>query len=563
MLSKIVSKLGWGKLKESFLQYSFSKLKADLWAGTLVAVVAFPSVMAFAMLAGLSPVIGLHSFIIATLVGVFFGVSNFMVMGPTNIIALMIASALGVLSAPGFTAMEIVIMITLVTGVLQIILSLIDFGRLTSYISRPVITGLITGVAVAIAGDQIPEILGITVEAENIVASIYQTVGNITATNFYTLFIGLSTLVIILGTRKILPKAPDYLVGVASSIGLVYLFGLEPYVELIGSFEGSLPSFSLPTFSPEMVINILSYSFAIAMLGFIDVVTITEFNNKGAMNGEDINKDFLGLGVVNVACSFFGGFVGGGSFSRSFVNFEAGAKTRFSQFIAGLFVLIFLLFFSSIISLLPLASLSAILILVAFQMVDVEEIKRILKTTRFDFIVFMATFLATALIPRLDYAVYFGILLSLILVLKDSSDVNYSYLKIKEETVNQRQLEELEGDDQVIIDFSGILRFNTVCNLEEDLEEAFEEGKIFILRMRNVEKVDMTTISQLEEFVDKVRDVGGDVFFAGLPEKIKEDFRRYGLIDKLGTKNYFPKENELFSSSKKALKKAEKENGDD
>jgi len=561
MLKRLVKLFGWKELKESTLNYNLSDFKADLWAGILVSVVAFPSVMAFAMLAGLSPITGLHSFIIATLVGVFFGVSSFMVMGPTNIIALMIASALGVLTIPNLSNMEIVIMITLLVGVIQIILSLIDFGSITSYISRPVIAGLITGVAVVIAGDQIPEIMGITVDAENIITSIYQTVNSINSTNFYTLFVGLSTLVVILGIRKIIPKAPDYLIGVVLSIGLVSIFGLDSHVELIGSFDSSLPSLSLPVVEPEVALNLLSYSFAIAMLGFIDVVTITEFNNRGAMNREEINKDFLSLGVVNVACSFFGGFVGGGSFSRSFVNFEAGAKTRFSQLIAGLFVLLFLLFFSSIISLLPLASLSAILILVAFQMVDFEEIKRIIKTTKFDFIIFGATFLATVFMPRLDYAVYFGILLSLILVLRNSSDVNYSYLEIKEEKVNQQQLKELEGDDQVIIDFSGILHFNTVCNLEEDLEEAFEEGgKTFILRMRNVERVDMTTISQLEEFVDKVRDAGGDVFFAGLPKEIRKDFERYGFTEKLGKKNYFPKEQEIFSSSKKALKRAE-ENG--
>lgn len=561
MFDKIVAKLGWRDLKKTFSNYNLSKLKADFWAGILVAVIAFPSVMAFAMLAGLNPITGLHSFIIATLVGFFFGVSDFMVMGPTNIIALMIASAIGVLSFPGLTVMEMVIALTLLTGLIQVVLSWVNFGKLTSYISRPVITGLITGVAFAIAGDQIPEILGLELEGANLFTSLYGTMQNIGSVNPYTLFIGVSTIVIVLGVRKIIPKAPDYLLAIAFSIALVYLFGLEGQLEVLGSFSDSLPSLTIPNFNPEIIPNLLSYAFAIAMLGFIDVVTITEFKNKGAIDSEEINRDFLGLGLVNVACSFFSGFAGGGSFSRSFVNYQSGAKTRLSQFIAGIFVLIFLAFFSSLISLLPLASLSAILVLVAFQMVDLKEIKKIIKTTKFDLIVFLATFSATILMPRLDYAVYFGILLSLILVLRNSSDVNYSYLKIKEEKVNQRQLEELEGDDQVIIDFSGILHFNTVCNLEKDLKEAFKEGKVFILRMRNVEQVDITTISQLEEFVDEVRKAGGDVFFAGLSEKIKDDFQRYGLTEKLGSKNYFPKEEELFSSSKKALEIAEKENG--
>ncbi|MGM0439197.1 MAG: SulP family inorganic anion transporter [Patescibacteria group bacterium] len=556
-MKKLLEKLGWIDLKEALLNYNFEKFKSDFLAGALVAVVAFPSVMAFAMLAGLNPINGLHSLMIATIIGALFGVSSFMVMGPTNIIALLIANAVGVIAIGSLSVMEAVIILTLLTGIIQVILSFINFGKLAGFISRPVIVGLITGVAVAIAGDQLPKILGLQIEAENILTSIYYSLINIQAVNLYTLFIGLSTILIVIVVRRFSSRAPDYLLAVLFSILLIYFFGLESEVELIGSFQNSLPEFSIPNLNFDLIARLLSYAFAAAMLGFIDVVTITEFNRKGAVDEKEINQDYLGLGIVNIACSLFGGFVGGGSFSRSFVNFKAGAKTRISQLIAGLFVLLFLIFFSSVISLLPVASLSAILILVAFQMVDLDEIKKILRTTRFDSLIFASTFVATVFIPRLDYAVYIGILFSLILVIKNSSKVNYSYLKIDGEEINQHDLEDLEGENQIIIDFSGTLHFNTVCNLEKELGAAFEKGDVFILRMRNVESVDITTLSELEQFVDKVRNNGGDVFFAGLPAHLEKDFKKYGLIGKLGERNYFSKEKGVFTASKKAIKEVE------
>jgi len=302
----------------------------------------------------------------------------------------------------------------------------------------------------------------------------------------------------------------------------------------------------------------LSFAFAIAMLCFIEVVTITEFKQKGAVNEREVEKDFLGLGIINIFCSFFNGFAGGGSFTRSFANYQAGAKTRFAQLIAGVFTLLLLFFLSPLIAGLPIASLGAILIIIAFRMVDPEKIKLVLKTTHFDALIFIITFLSVILISRLDYAVYLAVLFSLILVIKDTSDVNYSYLKIKENEVNQASLSELKEEDQIIIDFSGMLHFNAVQNLKKDLEEAFEKSNNFVIRMRSVEEMDITTISQLEEFIDEVRKKGGDVFFSGVSSKINDELCKYGLIDKLGEGNCFTKEKEFFSASKKAIKKAKK-----
>ncbi|MEF8847083.1 MAG: SulP family inorganic anion transporter [Candidatus Paceibacterota bacterium] len=557
---QIAEKFGWLKLRQEVSSYSLNTFKSDLWAGALVAAIAIPSVMAFAMLARFNPVYGIYSFVIAGIAATFVGVSAYAIVGPTSVVALMISSALGTLAITGPEKLGAVLLLTLMVGVIQIILSFFDFGKLANYISRSVIVGLITGVAVIIAVGQLTRILGVEqIHEGNVISYLYQIGVNIGSINLAPLFIALATIIVVLIGKEVLTKAPAYLLAIGTSVGLVYLFGLEAEVQLVGDFQGVFPGFNFPTLNLSLARKFLSYSFTIAMLGFLEVVTVSEFDSKGAVDEEDINKEYLRLGVANVACSLFGGFAGGESFTRSFINHEAGAKSRFSQLIAVIFVLIFMVFFGWIIKYFPFASLGAILILIAFEMVDWEEIKKIVTATRFDTLIFFVTFFTVILVPRLDYAVYLGILFSLLLLVKDSSNVNYSYLKIEDEEIDQMQPSKLEEKDQVIMDLSGDLHFAATEDLRKKLEEAIQKEKVLIIRMRNVDDIDMTVIEELEEVINKAKQRDVQVFFTGLSSVLQRKFKKAGLIEKLGQDHFFTREKELFKASKEAIKKAEED----
>ena len=447
-------------------------------------------------------------------------------------------------------------LLTLMVGLIQKIHSFFDFGKLANYISRSVIVGLVTGVAVIIAVGQLTRILGVEqMHEENVVLHLYRIGANIGNINLAPLLIALVTIGVVLIGKRILTKAPAYLLAIGISVGLVYFFGLETELQLVGDFQGVFPGFNLPTLDLALARKLLSYSFTIAMLGFLEVVTVSEFNSKGSVDEDEINKEYLRIGVANTACSLFGGFAGGESFTRSFINHEAGAQSRFSQLIAVVFVLAFVIFFGWIIKYFPLASLGAILILIAFEMVDWEEIKKIVGITKFDTLVFFVTFAGVILIPRLDYAVYLGILFSLLLLVKDSSNVNYSYLKIGDKEVDQTQPSKLEGD-QVIMDLSGDLHFAATEDLKKQLEETLREESILILRMRNVDDIDITVIEELDEIIDEAKE-DKDVFFTGLTSDLQDKFKKAGLIDKLGEDHFFTQEKKLFTASRKAVKKVE------
>ena len=555
---QIGKKLGWPELQREVLDYDLRTLKSDFWAGALVAAIAVPSVMAFAMLAGLNPVYGIYSFIIAAIAATFVGVSTYAIVGPTSVVALMIASALGTLVITGPEKLGAVLLLTLMVGVIQIALSFLDFGKLANYISRSVIVGLVTGVAVVIAVGQLTRILGFEqMHEENVILHLYKIGANIGSINLIPLLIGFATIVVVLIAERVLSKAPAYLLAIGFSVGLIYFFGLETEVQLVGDFQGVFPGFNLPVLDLTLARKLFSYSFTIAMLGFLEVVTVSEFGGKGAVNEEEVNKEYLRVGVANTVCSLFGGFAGGESFTRSFINHEAGAKSRFSQLIAAIFVLAFVFFFGWVIKYFPFASLGAILILVAFEMIDWEEIKKIVGTTKSDTLMFFVTFFAVILIPRLDYAVYLGILFSLLLLVKDSSNVNYSYLKIGDEEVDQTQPGKIKSKNQVVIDLSGDLHFATAENLRKQLKEASQKETTLILRMRNVDDIDMTIIEELEGFIDEIREKKNDIFFTGLTDDLEDKFQKAGLIDKLGEDHFFTQEKKLFTASKKAVKKAE------
>lgn len=555
---QIGKKLGWPELREEVLNYDLSTFKTDFWAGALVAAIVIPSVMAFAMLAQLNPVYGIYSFVIAAIAATFVGVSAYAIVGPTSVVALMIASAFGTLSISGPEKLGAVLLLTLMVGIIQIVLSFLDFGKLANYISRSVIVGLVAGVAVIIAISQLTRILGIEqIHEENVFLQLYRIGMNVSNVSLTPLLVAVVTVVVILVVEKVLAKAPAYLLAIGVSMGLVYFLGLESELQLVGDFQGASAGFSPLALDFTLAKKLFSYSLAIAILGFLEVVTVSEFDDKGAVDEEKVNKEYLRLGVVNTACSLFGGFAGGQSFTRSFVNYKAGARTRFSQLIAAVLVLVFALFFSGVIKYFPLTSLGAILILVAFEMIDWEEIKKIISTTKSDALMFIITFFAVIFIPRLDYAVYLGILFSLLLLIKDSSNVNYSYLKVGDKEVDQASSEVIKNENKVIMDLTGDLNFATAGNLRGQMKEVLEKETTLILRMRNVDDIDMTVIEELEEFIDQAKQKDGDIFFTGLSSELREEFEKAGLIEKLGKDHFFSKEKELFTASKKAIRKAE------
>lgn len=543
--------------------YKKKYLKNDFSAGLAVAAVSFPQVMAYALLAGVNPVYGLYTFIMSTIIATFTGRSSYMVVGPTNMVAVTIASSLNALEiVDAGNYMQFVFLLTFMIGAVQVVLGSLQVGSLVHFVSQPVIVGLTVGVSLIIMTSQLEKILGLTLENSggNVLSVLYSVLTHLDVINFYAFFMGIFSIGVIIFCKKFVSWLPPYLFSVSISLIIVYLFNLENYLEVVGEFRSSLPAFNIPAFDFQEMRTLFSAALSIAILGFTQVLSIVKVMEKRTGEEAELNREFIGQGIMNMVCSFFSSFAATGSFTKSFTNLEVGAKSRISELISGLTVLLFMILFGGIVSYIPISSLAGIVILVAFYMIDMEEIKKHFSTTKFDAVIFSATFITTILTPRLDYAIYFGVIVSFILVLKNTSEINYSHISYEEdeeENFSQESLQEVKEDEYIVINLSGSLHFNTSENLKNKLNESFREDKIFVIRMRRIENIDITAIQELEKFVDRVQASGGEVIMCGLDKELCDILKQYGLYDKIGEENCFSARDDIFRSTKKAIKKAE------
>ncbi|MFW6270139.1 MAG: SulP family inorganic anion transporter, partial [Bacillota bacterium] len=475
LVKKITQKIDFFKMIRN---YELDYLKSDITAGLSVAALCMPQNMAYALIAGLNPIYGLYTFIVSAVIATFIGISNYMVVGPANIIAVAIFSSLNNLDIVNQNNyFEFVVLLTFMVGFIQLLLGSLKLGNLVNYVSDTVIRGLTAGIALIIGVGQLNELLGISLSNNNnIFLALLKLGENLGRTNFYALGSGILTILIILLCKKYFPYLPSYFVAIIISVLLVYIFGLDSNLEIVGNIDSSLPSFTMIKFRLERIRNLFSSALSISILGFIQVLTIIKVMEKRAGEEVSLNREFVSQGIVNMIAPFFKSFVITGSITNSFANYEAGAKSRFSELFAAISVLLFILVFNNIVSLIPISSLAAIVILVAYYMFDIHDIIQSFKTTNFDALIFSVTLLTTILTPRLDYAIYFGVLVSFIIVLKNTSDINYSHMSYdenREEQFARESLDEVKEDEFIVINLSGSIHFNASQQLKENLNETF------------------------------------------------------------------------------------------
>ena len=547
--------------------YKLEFLKQDFLAGLSVAAIALPQNMAYALIIGVNPIYGVYTSIVSMILATLAGVSSYMIVGPTNMMAMAIASSLKFVTGENYLA--VLFLLTLLIGIFQLLFGLFKLGNLVNYVSHPVIIGLSTGAALLIGVGQLQNFLGLSLAGgPNLFTNIYTVAINLDQVNLLTVYLGILTILTILIIQKINSKLPSYLITLIVITLLVFAFDLQNQVEVIGDLPASIPEFNLISISVPYLGEILTKSLSIALLGLIQTLAVVKSLTARTGEEADINKEFIGQGIINIGCSFFSSFAIAGSFAKSFANYQAGAKTRLSEFFVALAIIIFMLLFSPVFKYIPIVALAGLVIVVAVSMIDIAELKQAFQTTKGDALIFISTFIATITAPSIDYAIYFGVLVSIIVVLRESSKVNIKPVHYEEDpkkgelrqTENVDELaEDLEEDkkveekDCIVVDLSGNLHFSSVDNLKAELERLLPTGENFVIRMRNIERIDLTIIRELKGFIAKVHDKGGLVKIAGVNKKLYKVLENSGIIDKVGEENIFEIEGILLNSTKQAL----------
>ncbi|MGI9577940.1 MAG: SulP family inorganic anion transporter, partial [Microthrixaceae bacterium] len=378
--------------------YRRDDFRPDLVAGLTVGAVLVPQAMAYAQIAGLPPETGLYASTVPILLYALFGSSGQLAVGPVAIVSLMTAAAIANIETDA-SPLAVAAALALLVGAVHLVLGGLRLGWLSNFLSHAVLVGFTSAAAILIGVSQARQLLGIDIESsERVVESASRIVGHLDEVHVLTFTIGISAIVALLALRRFAPMVPGALLVAAAAIALSEIFDLGSRgVALVGNIPDSLSGFSLPDVSGSLLVDLAPAAIAITLVGFLESIAVAKVAGRRRGYDPGPNHELVALGMANTGAGLFGGYPVAGSFSRTAVNAEAGARTPLASVVTAALVLATILFLTPLLSALPLAVLAAIVILAVVRLVDVAEIRRIARVKPMDMVSLGLAFVATLL----------------------------------------------------------------------------------------------------------------------------------------------------------------------
>ena len=531
--------------------------RADLVAGITVALVLVPQSMAYAQLAGLPAYYGLYASFLPGIIAALFGSSRQLATGPVAVVSLMTASALEpIAGANQELYIAYAVMLALMVGVFQMALGLLRLGVLVNFLSHPVVIGFTNAAAIIIGTSQLGKLFGVSVEkAEHTYETVFNTlVEAFHSTHMETMMMAILALAIMIILKKFLSKIPNVLTAVVVTTLISWQFGFEQMGgKVVGSIPEGLPPMSMPVLDFQTMGQLLSVTVAIAIIGFMEAISIAKAMATRTRQRLDANQELVGQGLGNIFSSLSQGYAVSGSFSRSAVNIGAGAQTGFSAVVTGLVVGATLLWLTPLLYHLPQATLAAVIIMAVINLVKVDPIKHAWKVQRHDAIVSVITFVLTIIwAPHLDKGIMVGVMLSLMLFLYRSMAPRIAVLsRDPDGTLRDAEVRKLETCRNIsLIRFDGTLYFaNTGYFEDKVLERAAlkPDLKYVILDAESINGIDATGEEMLHHLAERLKETGVELLIARAKKQLMDVFRRTGLIERLGEDHFFPLRTNAFN----------------
>ncbi len=528
-------------------------LQPDLVAGITVAVILLPQAIAFALIAELPPAMGLYAAVVAAVVGALWGSSNQVHTGPTNAISLLVLSVLLTVATPGTADFIIAAgMMAVLVGLFQLFMGLARLGVLVNFVSHSVVVGFTAGAGVLIIIKQLRPLLGIEFSAHNILETLQAIVSNLPHTHLPTFLLGVGAIVLIFALRKIKRNLPGSLISMIVASIIVYFLGLNNKgVAVIGELPASLPPLAeLPLHDLQYVARLSTGVLAIGAIGLVETTAIAR--SIASQTGQRLasSQEFVGQGLANIASGFLSGYPVAGSFSRTAVNYKAGAETRMSAIFSGFFVLIALFVLAPLAVYLPTTALAGVLIVTAYGMIDKAEMVRIARGARGDAVIMLATLLGT-LFLHIEFAVLLGILLSFAYyIIYASTPGVFSVLPDDRFRHFVRQEAHQPSCPQLgILKISGDLYFGAAGYIEDAIRlhlRRHPRQRFLLLRMHGVNQCDLHGISMLESIMALLRERGGKLYLMRVEEDVLQFMQENGFYDRLGYDHFLPDEYAIF-----------------
>jgi SulP family sulfate permease len=539
-------------------------LKADFIAGLTGAVIVLPQGVAFATIAGLPPEYGLYTAMVTPIIAALFGSSHHLISGPTTAISIVVFSAISNHAEPGTPEfIQLTLTLTFLAGVYQLGFGLARLGSLVNFVSHTVVIGFTAGAALLIATSQMKHILGIQIpKGESFLHTWYDIYANFGQINIYLLTIALVTLISALLVKRYSPKIPNLLVGMV--IGSLLAMMFQHYtndIKLVGEIPAHLPPLSMPEFSFETLRMLAPEAFAVALLGLIEAVSISRAVANKSNQRIDANQEFIGQGLSNIAGSFFSSYAGSGSFTRSGLNYEAGARTPMSAIFAAVLLMGIVLLIAPLTAYLPIAAMGGIILLVAYNLVDFHNIKNILGLSKSESAILLTTFFAT-LFLELEFAIYLGILLSLVFFLAKTSTPHIPTLSMDGELdssdrklvgIEQKPLKQCPQLKIVRIDMS--IYFGSINHIQNRIAKIVENEHIYHILIvgSGINFIDLAGAEALVTENNRLTKHKGGLYFVGLKPAVYEFAARSNFIEQIGHDHFFDNKTIAFGETYKKL----------
>lgn len=539
-------------------EYRRADLSGDLSAGLTVAVMLVPQGMAYAMLAGLPPVIGLYASTVPLLVYALFGSSRQLAVGPVAIVSLLTLSGVSALAEPGTTEyVALAALLALMTGVIQLGLGLLRAGFITNFLSHAVISGFTSAAAIVIGLSQLKQLLGVGLVTEHSVFGLlWEAARRIGEANPYTVAMGLGSIVALHAGRRIAPRLPVPLLVVAATTFLTYVLRLDRYgVGIVGEVPGGLPGIALPAFGSGVLAALLPAALTISFVGFMESIAVAKSIAAREKYRIESNRELKGLGLANIAGALFSGYPVTGGFSRSAVNYRAGARTGLASIITALLVTVTLLAFTSLFHYLPKAVLAAIVIVAVTGLVDLREAAHLFHLKKVDGWTLVLTFLATLLIG-IEQGILLGAAFSLIVFIWRSAYPHVAKLGWLERERVFRNIErypEVEiVPNAVILRVDASLYFANMAFLENWLRATAVEQpdlRTIVLDFSGVNDMDAVAVETLETLVQDFQRQDIALHIAAMKGPVRDITARAGWPERFGAQvNHFSVEQALTST---------------
>jgi len=548
-IKKIIPILEW------LPNYNKSLFKGDLIAGLTVGIILIPQGIAYALIAGLPPIYGLYCALVPQFMYAIFGSSRQVAIGPVAMDSLIVATGVSTLALAGSDSyISIAILLGLMVGTIQFIMGIFSLGFIVNFLSKPVITGFTSAVALTIGLNQFRNLLGVDfIQSDQIQYLVEDIWFQISTFNKHTSIIGLISVIVIIVFRRINKKIPNALIVVIFGILIMKYFGKSfSDVSIVKEIPSGLPGFGIPEFDLDQIRELLPIALTLVMVGYLETISI----GKSLEAKQDEyrirpNQELIALGLSNMVGSLFKAYPSASSFSRSAINHESGAKTGMAALISVLMVVITLLFLTPLFYHLPKTVLAAIIIVAVFGLINFKEAAFLWKANNLDFWLMLSTFLATLLLG-IEYGITVGVGLSLIVLIFRTSRPyvtelgkvpNSNFYRNKnrfEEVILEEDILIFRFDAQIFYANSGYFR----DNLDEMAHKKGKALKLIVLDTESINRVDSTGVEMLKERIKYYQKKDIIFYFTGVKGPVRDDFFRSGILQIIDINHFFMRVND-------------------